>query len=153
MNNTRLSEGEFKTLLKRTNEADYKRNNIMYQVGNIETERYGAMLNARVQDSKIMATDDDLHHGTGDKNAKQKVAENLFSDLYKTINEPDNIYEEIVKDKLYRVFHFIKDTKDGKKIKVLLHTLKLDKNRTALKITTIGHSTYEYKDKKYKKIW
>ena len=153
MNHTRLSEGEFKTLMKRTNEADYKRNHIMYQVGNLEAKRYGAMRNAGVQDSKIMATDDDVWHGTSDKNAKQKVPETLFTDVYETINEPENIYEEIVKDKIYRVFHFVKDTKDGKKIKVLLHTLRLDKTQTALKITTLGYSTYDYTDKKYKKLW
>jgi SPP1 gp7 family putative phage head morphogenesis protein len=153
MNNTRLSEGEFKTLIKRTNEADYKRNHIMYQVGNLEAKRYAVMRNAGVQDSKIMATDDDVWHGTGDKNVKQKVPETLFTDLYETINEPENIYEEISKGKVYRVFHFVKDTKDGKKIKVLLHTLRLGKTQTALKITTLGYSTYDYKDKKYRKIW
>jgi hypothetical protein len=153
MNNTRLSEGEFKTLIKRTNEADYKRNNILYQVGNLEARRYEAMRKAGVLDSKVMATDDDLWHGTGDKNSKQKVPESLFDDLYQAFNEPENIYEESVKDKVYRVFHFVKDTKDGKKIKVLLHTVRLDKNQTSLKITTLGHSTYDYKDKKYKKIW
>jgi uncharacterized protein with gpF-like domain len=153
MNGTRMSEGEFKTLLKRANEADYKRNNIMYQVGNLETKRYEAMREAGVLDSKIMAADGDLWHGTGDKNAKQKVPEERFGDLYNTINEPEYIYEEIVKDKLYRVFHFVRDTKDGKKIKVLLHTLRLDKNQTALNIRTLGHSTYDYQDDKYKKIW
>jgi uncharacterized protein with gpF-like domain len=153
VNNTRLSEGEFKTLVKRTNEADYKRNNIMYQAGNLEPERYAKMREAGMLDSKIMATDNDLWHSTGDKNAKQKVPENLFGDLYKTVNEPEDIYEETVNGKLYRVFHFVKDTKDGKKIKVLLHTIKLGKNQTALKITTMGHSTYDYKDRKYKKIW
>ena len=125
----------------------------MYQVGNLEAKRYGAMRNAGVQDSKIMATDDDLWHGVSDKNAKQKVPETLFADVYETINEPEAIYEEIVKDKIYRVFHFVKDTKDGKKIKVLLHTVRLDKIQTALKITTLGYSTYDYKDKKYKKLW
>jgi SPP1 gp7 family putative phage head morphogenesis protein len=153
MNNTRMTEGEFKTLIKRTNEADYKRNNILYQAGNLETGRYEAMRKAGVLDSKVMATDNDLWHGTGDKNAKQKITENLFGELYQAINEPENIYEESVGNKLYRVFHFVKDTKDGKKIKILLHTLRLDKNQTALKITTLGHSTYEYTDKKYKKIW
>jgi SPP1 gp7 family putative phage head morphogenesis protein len=153
MNNTRLSEGEFKTLIKRTSEADYKRNNILYQAGNLEAGRCEAMRKAGVSDSKIMATDDDLWHGTGDKNSKQKVPENLFDDLYQAINEPENISEESVKGKVYRVFHFVKDTKDGRKIKVLLHTVRLDKNQTSLKITTFGHSTYDYKDKKYKKIW
>jgi hypothetical protein len=153
MNGTHMNEGEFKTLLKHTNEADYKRNNIMYQVGNLETKRHEAMRKAGVSDSKIMAADGDLWHGTGDKNAKQKVPEERFDDLYKTINEPEYIYEEIVKDKLYRVFHFVRDTKDGKKIKVLLHTLRLDKTQTALKIRTLGYSTYDYTDDKYKKIW
>jgi uncharacterized protein with gpF-like domain len=153
MNNTRLSAGEFKTLIKRTNEAGYKQNNIMYQVGNLESKRYDAMRNAGVQDSKIIATDYDLWHGTGDKNAKQKVTEPLFAALYETINEPEHIYEELVEGKVYRVFHFVKDTKDGKKIKVLLHTVRLGKTQTALKITTLGYWTYDYKDKKYKKLW
>jgi uncharacterized protein with gpF-like domain len=153
MDNTKMTAGEFKTLLKRTNEADYKPLNVNYQVGNLEEERFKAIRKAGIHDSKIMAADSDLRHGTGDKDAKQKIPESLVDDLYKAVNEPDNIYEEIVKNKLYRVFHFVKDTKDGKKIKVLLHTLKPDKIQTALKVTTSGHSTYEYKDSKYKKVW
>lgn len=153
MNHNRMSEGEFKTLLKRTNEADYKRNNIMYQVGNLEEQRYEAMRKAGILDSKIIATDNDLHHGTGDKTARQKVPENLFDTLYKTLGEPEAIYEEIVSGKSYRVFHFVTDTGDDKKIKILLHTTNLGENQTSLKISTMGYSTYEYRDKKYKKIW
>lgn len=153
MNNTRLTQNEFKTLLKTTNTADYKRNNITYQVGNLETKRYEVMRDAGVVDSKIMATDNDLWHGTGDKNAKQTVPEHLFDALYKTLGEPEAIYEESVLGKPYRVFHFVTDTGDEKKIKVLLHTINIGNNQTSLRISTFGHSTYEYKDKKFKKIW
>jgi hypothetical protein len=154
MEGTRLGAAEFKTLVKRTNEADYKPLNINYQVGNLETKRYGGMQKAGVQDPKIMSLDSQLYHGTGQKNAKQKIPEDRFDDLYKTFNEPENIYEEIVKGKLYRVFHFVSKDKDGKVIKVLLHTKNLKQNQTSLQVRTLGNSTYEYTDtQKYKKIW
>ena len=154
MNNTRLTEGEFRTLLKRTNEDDYKRNYINYQVGNLEARRFAAMREAGVHDSKIMATDDRLWHGTGDKVEKQEIPENLFNDVYTLFQEPENIYEEHKKDKAYRTFHFVKDTNDGKKIKAVFYTKRLKDSATALQLTTLGHGDYVYTDKtKYKKIW
>jgi hypothetical protein len=150
MNNTRLSESEFKTLIKRTNEADYKPLNINYQVGNLEPERYAKMREAGARDSKIMATDNRLWHGTGDKTVKQKIPESLFDDLYQTLNEPERIYEEKTGDKLYRVFHFVKDAKNGNKIKVLLHQKT---KQTALQIRTMGYSNYDYTGGKYHEIW
>jgi SPP1 gp7 family putative phage head morphogenesis protein len=144
MDKTRMSEGEFRILIKRTNEADYKPLNVNYQVGNLEERRFEALRRVGVQDSKIMATDHDLWHGSGDKNAKQKIEEKFFPDLYKTLGESQEVYEEKVTGNPSRVFHFVMDTKDGKKIKVVLHTFRLDKSQTALKITTLGHSTYEY---------
>lgn len=154
MDGTRVSEGEFKTLVKRTNEADYKPLNVNYQVGNLEERRFQAVRKKGVVDSKVMATDRRLWHGTGDKNAKQKITEKFFSDLYKTLGEPEAIYEERVTGKPYRVFHFVTDTGNGKKIKAVLHVTSLKQNQTALQITTLGHSTYEYGDRnKYEKIW
>jgi hypothetical protein len=151
MDETCMSEGEFVTLIKRTNEADYKPLQVNYQVGNLDAGRFEAMRKKGVTDSKVMATDSRLRHGTGDKNAKQKIEETFFPDLYKTLGEPEAIYEEKITGKPYRVFHFVMHTRDGKKIKVVLHIVK---NQTALQITTLGHSTYEYTDKtKYEQIW
>ncbi|MDR2393826.1 MAG: phage head morphogenesis protein [Treponema sp.] len=153
MNQTRLAEGEFKVLVRRTQEVDYKPSNILYQVGNIEAKRCGAMNKHGVRDSKIMASDHDLWHGTGDKVAKQTIPERLFDELYTLLQEPQAIYEERVANKPYRVFHFIKDTQDGKKIKVVVYYLKLKGGSMALKITTMGYAPYQYHDAKYSKIW
>jgi SPP1 gp7 family putative phage head morphogenesis protein len=153
MDGTRMTEGEFKTLLKRANEADYKPLNARYQVGNLDEKRFEAMRQAGVNDSKIMATDSVLWHGTGDKVAGQKVPEHLFDDLYKTIGEPEHIYEEKVRGKLYRVFHFVKDISTKGRIKVLLHLRNLKDSQTALEIRTVGYSDYRYGDGKHEKIW
>jgi hypothetical protein len=147
MNNTRMTKGEFGALLRRTNEPDYKPLNVNYQVGNLETGRYEAMRNTGVRDSKIMSTDKQLWHGAGDKINTQKVPERLFDELYTLLQEPEAMYEERVKKKLYRVFHFVKDTKDGKKLKVLLHLISLGNNTSALQIRTMGYAPYLYTDK------
>jgi hypothetical protein len=153
MNNTRLTDGEFKTIIRRTNESDYKPLNILYQVGNLEERRFKALQEQGIADSKIMATDHDLWHGTGDKAAEQKIPETLFDELYTLLQKPEAVYWETIKGKQYQVFHFVKDTKDGKKIKVVVYQLRLKDGTTALKVTTMGYATYEYKDTKYKKIW
>jgi hypothetical protein len=154
MNGTRMSEGEFKTLLERTNEVDFHWIGIQYQVGNLEEKRYEALREAGVQDCKIMATDERLWHGTSDKNEGQKIEPEYFNELYKTINEPQYIYEEDVSalKKPYRVFHFVRDTNDHKKIKIILYTKPLKNSQMALQIRTMGKSTYEYNGKKYKSI-
>ncbi|MDR0761156.1 MAG: hypothetical protein LBF74_13780 [Treponema sp.] len=155
MDNTRLTQGEFKTLVRRTNEKDYLKMGINYQVGNLEEKRFDALKKHNVFDSKIMSTDERLWHGTGDKNNEQKIPERLFDDVYETLQTPESIYEEDVSalKNNYRVFHFIKDTKDGKKIKVVLYQRNLKNSATALQLRSMGYSTYEYVDGKHKKIW
>jgi uncharacterized protein with gpF-like domain len=153
MDGTRLTGSEFKTLAQRTNEADYKPLNVEYQVGNLEWERYEAMRKKNVPDSKIMSVDKQLWHSTGNKNAEQKIPERLFDELYELLQKPEAIYEEAVQSKLYRVFHFVKDTKDGKKLKVLLHQLGLGENTTALQVRTMGYAQYDYVGAQYEKIW
>ncbi|MDR3355619.1 MAG: hypothetical protein LBO04_00315 [Spirochaetaceae bacterium] len=153
MDGTRLTKGEFQTLIKRTNEADYKYVNAQYQVGNLEAERFEAMRKKGIADSKIMSTDKQLWHGTGDKTANQKVPERLFEELYETLQTPEAIYEESVADKRYRVFHFVKDTKDGNKLKALLHQRNLASGSTALQVRTVGYAQYEYTGGQYEKIW
>jgi hypothetical protein len=153
MDNTRLTGGEFKTLVKRTNEADYKPLNVEYQVGNLERERFEAIRKKNVPDSKIMSTDSQLKHATSDKNAGQKIPERLFDDVYELLQEPEAIYEEAVQNKLYRVFHFVKDMKDGKKLKAILHQTTLGKSATALQIRSLGYAQYEYTGAQYEKVW
>jgi hypothetical protein len=155
MNGTRMSEGEFKTLIKRTNERDYKPLNINYQVGNLEMKRFGAMREAGVPDSKIMASDHDLWHGTGDKNAKQKIPEKLFNELYRTFQEPEHIYHEKVPERAAResVFHFVKDTGDGKKIKIIVRVKTLGDGQTSMRVRTMGYADYDYTGRNYEKIW
>jgi hypothetical protein len=120
MNQTRLTEGEFRTILKRTNQADYKALNVQYQVENLETRRFDAMQKVGVQDSKIMATDHDLWHGTGDKIKDQKIPPELFSDVYQTLQEPENIYR--VKKPSGNVYeiHFVKRLGKNKVLKIVL---------------------------------
>jgi hypothetical protein len=153
MDKTRLTGGEFKTLVRRTSAKDYQYANVNYQVGNLETERFEAMRKGGVPDSKIMCTDKQLVHGTGEKRKGQKIPERLFDELYELFQKPEAIYEESVQNKLYIVFHFVKDTKDGNKLKVLLHQIGLGKNTTALQVRTMGYSQYEYTDAMYEKIW
>jgi uncharacterized protein with gpF-like domain len=154
MNNTRLTEGEFAALIKRTNEADFKKLNINYQVGCLEEKRFKALRKADVFDPKIMATDYDLWHGTGDKNTKQKVPEEYFGDIYKTLREPEFIYREKVpaKARQERILHLVKVTGGGKKIKIVVHVKKIGNNRTAMRVRTIGYADYEYKGNNYDEI-
>jgi hypothetical protein len=79
LDSSRLSKGGFTTLLRRTNEADYKPLRVRYQAGNLEEKRFAAMRQAGVTDSKIITTDSDLYHGTGNKRRKvisQRIGEN-----------------------------------------------------------------------------
>jgi hypothetical protein len=153
MDGTRMGAGEFKALVKRTGEADYRPLNVNYQAGNLEERRYEAMREKGVADSKVMATDERLWHGTGDKNAKQKIPENMFKELYKTLGEPEAVYEEIIKGKPYRIFHFVTDTRDGKKIKIIVHVRTLGNRQTSMRVRTIGYAEYDYTGGKYEKIW
>jgi uncharacterized protein with gpF-like domain len=155
MNGTRISEGEFKTLLKRINEADYKDTGVQYQIGNLEAKRFKKLRRAGIEDCKIMSADKQLRQGTAKKSEGQKIAEDNWGDLYKTFNEPDHIYEEAIKGKgeLYRVFHFVKDNVNGKKIKVLLRVKDMEKLQTSLNVLTLEITDYVYKDKKFIEIW
>jgi hypothetical protein len=154
MDNTRLTEGEFRILLRRTNEADYKPLNINYQAGNLEEKRFAAMRQAGVTDSKIMATDHDLWHSTGNKNAKQKVPESLFNDLYDTLQEPEAIFQEKVplKSKQEKIVHLVKTDKSGKKIKIVVHVRTLKNGQTSMQVRTLGYTDYDYTGDNYKKI-
>jgi hypothetical protein len=153
MDNTRLTGGEFKTLVRRTNEADYKPLNVAFQVGNLAWECFEAMRKKKVPDSKIMSTDSQLKHATSDKNEGQKVPERLFDDVYELFQKPESIYEIDLQNKPYREFHFVKDTKDGKKLKVVLHLRSLGKTGTALQVRTIGYAQYDYVGAQYEKVW
>jgi uncharacterized protein with gpF-like domain len=155
MSDTRLTEGEFAAVIRRTNEADYKTHNISYQVGNLEEQRFAALRKAAgVFDAKIMATDYDLWHGTGDKNAKQKVPEDFFNDIYKTLQEPEFIYREKVpaKSRQQTILHLVKITRDGKKIKIIVHVKTIGNGQTAMRVRTFGHAEYGYSGKNYEEI-
>jgi SPP1 gp7 family putative phage head morphogenesis protein len=153
MSNTSLSEGEFTAFMGRYSEKDYKPINVLLQVGNLESGRFAKMQKEGVLDSKIMAFDYDLHHGTADKYKDQAVPVNHYKTVYQAISKPDHIYFEkgSEKDKQGKAYHFVKSTGDGKVIKVFLrHKSKLN----ALKITTIGWipDDYENHPGRYKEI-
>jgi SPP1 gp7 family putative phage head morphogenesis protein len=152
MDNTRMSGGEFDTLIKRVNQKDYTPLNINYQVGNLDRKRHEAMMDAGIDDSKIMATDRDLYHSTADKNAAQKIPSDHLKNVYQIFQAPERIFEETAmkRPNQGRMFHFVKDTHDGKVVKVVLRQRTPG---TALRIVTMGWVEDEYGKSIYKKIW
>jgi hypothetical protein len=123
------------------------------QVGNLDQPRHEAMMRAGVQDSKVMATDRALYHGTGDKVLRQKIPADMFDKVYPLMQTPERIYEntEPKYKQFGREFHFVQDTQDGKVLKVVLR--QQNKN-TALEVTTMGWVENDYDDtNRYKKIW
>jgi len=153
MNEIRPTESEFITLMDTYNQQDYKPLNFLLNVGNLEARRFERMQKEGVTDSKIIAYDHDLHHGTGDKNERQKVTRNLFKTVYQTIQEPDRIYFEkgSEKSKMGKAYHFVKSTGDGNVIKVFLRNRR---KYNAMKITTIGVilDDYDKQPSRYEKI-
>jgi hypothetical protein len=155
MDNTRLTSGEFDTLIDRINKKDFLPMNINYQVGNLDRQRHEAMMNAGVIDSKIMATDSALYHGTATKDrrtADQKVPADQLKEIYRTIQTPEKIFEEISGKRPHqgRIFHFVKDTHDGTVLKILLEQRIPS---AALRIVTFGKVEDQYGQAMYKKIW
>jgi hypothetical protein len=152
MDNTRLTQAEFNALVKRMDKKDYTPQNILYQVGNLDGARFEVMRIAGVADSKIMSRDDDLHHGTADKNAAQKIPERLFNALYETLQTPEAIYENTSPDypNAGREFHFVKDTKDGKVLKVVLKQLQ---KAFSLRIKTMGWVINQNPGELFVRIW
>jgi hypothetical protein len=151
MDTTRLTHGEFKSLLKRIHEADYKPLHCRYQVGNLKETPFKQMQTQGVVDSKIMATDYELWRGTGDT-TDQSIPERLFDALYTLLQNPEILYEEQGTGKGYAVFHLVKDTGDGKKIKILVQWSKLKNSTRALKIISMGYAPYDYPDRTYKAL-
>jgi len=152
MEGTKLTKGEFNVLAKRINKKDYTPQNILYQVGNLEAERFEAMQEIGVADCKILASDKDLYHGIGDKNAKQRIPETRFEDLYDGFQKPDAIYENVQPDyeKDGREFHFVKKINESKVIKAIL---KQRDESLSLRIKTLSFIQDDTMLKKYKKIW
>jgi hypothetical protein len=152
MSETRMSQGQFSHLISRMEKGEYKTKGILYQVGNLTGDQFEAMLKAGIGDSKIMASDTRIYHGTISKNNDQRIPASMYTALYETFQNPNEIYEEVkaLHPNQGKVFHFVRDTKDGKKIKVLLL------QRTpglALRVQTMGWATYVYTGANYKKIW
>jgi hypothetical protein len=144
MEETRLTENEYEALFNRIQKPDYKPNEIPLQVGNLDKNRHDAMIKkAGVLDSKIMASSRKLRHGTLAKNEEQAVLPEHLCYLYKNFSSPERIYEN-TKPKsphLGREFHFVKDTHDGKVIKIVFR--QQNKN-VALNLETIGRVEDEY---------
>jgi len=153
MDDARFTLGEFKILLGRMDKKDYVPQDIFYQVGNLDRQRHEAMMKKNVSDSKIMAFDRDLYHGTADKNTDQKIPADLFETVYQNLQTPERIYEE-TKPKypnLGRVFHFVKGISGDMAIKIVTRQ-KL--NVTALRVITMGivSDQYDREVTKYDKI-
>lgn len=152
MEGTRLARGEFDTLMRRINKADYAQQDIMYQVGNLGEKQHKAMINAGVDDSKIMAADRALFHGSAAKNADQKLRDEHVKEIFDLIQNPPEIYEEISGGRRTagRTFFFVGKARDGERIKIVLRQLSAG---VALRIVTMGRTTVNYKGKGFKKIW
>jgi hypothetical protein len=154
MDGTQMTEGEFKTLAKRADEEGYKPLDILYQAGNLEAERYETLRKAGIPDSKIMATDRDLRHGTGAKTDRRP--ESLFDEIYGLLQEPEMIYRAKKAKNGVQEIHFAKDAGDKKVLKIVLKARFSEaKNMwTALKISTMAVVDNHYgEDKVYEKIW
>ena len=154
MDTTRLTAGEFDTLIRRMNKKNYtkQKKRILYQVGNLDRQRHEAMIRAGVTDSKIMVTDHDLHHGTADKTAGQRIPDRLFGRIYQLMQKPERIYENTTPSsrRQGREFHFVESTGDGKALKIVLRQ-KLP--TTALQVVTMGLIPDQYEGAQYEKIW
>ena len=152
MDGTRLEPGEFDTLIRRMSDKDYTPQGINYQVGNLDRQRHEAMISNRVDDSKIMAGDKELYHGTADKNASQKIPANLLGKVYQLMQTPERIYEntEPRSKRSGREFHFVQDTHDGKMLKVVL---RQHRPSAALRVITMGWMEDGYGNPAFKKIW
>jgi hypothetical protein len=153
MNGTRMTQGEFTTLLRRMDKQEIKIQDINYQVGSLAEPQYQALMNAGVMDSKIMAIPRQLGHGSGGKNAGQKVPVELYTELYQTIQEPEAIYENTAPNnpRHGREFHFSKKVKNqnGKILNIVLRKIA----DFALQIITMGLVGDDHANKNYKKIW
>jgi hypothetical protein len=151
MDGIKMTSGEFDALSARINQKDFTPMGINYQVGNLDRQRHEAMMKAGVVDSKIMVSDSVLYHGIANKNTDQKVPSDQFKFVYQTIQTPEKIFEDGHKHpRQGRIFHFIKDTHDGKVIKIVLEQKSPS---TALRIVTIGKVEDHYGEVNYKKIW
>jgi hypothetical protein len=152
MNSTRMTLGEFKVFLKRIEKKETLIQDINFQVGNLDMPQYLAMQKEGILDSKIMSTLRRLGHGSGNKNKDQKIAEELYDELYQVLQSPERIYENTKPENPVhgREFHFTgKKGKNGKIINVVLRFLQ----GLALQITTMGHIGDDHANKQYKKVW
>ncbi|MBN2536390.1 MAG: hypothetical protein JXB88_26135 [Spirochaetales bacterium] len=139
MNMTRMTEGEFVTLLKNTGDDEIAKY-ILYQTGNLDQESFQALQKAGIQDSKIMATVESLYNGN--------IPGELFSLLYRTLQTPGKIYENTEPSSPgSREFSFIYDAKDGRMIEIVL----VCKKNTALRVVGVG-VTDRYPGGNYKEI-
>jgi hypothetical protein len=93
MNGTRITSGEFIVFLKCMDKNETLIQDIPFQVGSLALPQYRAMRNEGVPDSKIMAIQRQLGHGTGGKNALQKIPEDRYEELYQVLQSPEHIYE------------------------------------------------------------
>ncbi len=152
MDQTRLTQGEFTTLVDRMNEKDYVPQGILYQVGNLESSRADALMKEGVPDSKVMADDKALYHGTADKNERQRLSKEQFEDVYRMFQEPERIFENQTPDHPVngREFHFVKDNGDGRNV---YSVFRLKSKATALRLVTLGVIEDSYAGERWKKIW
>jgi uncharacterized protein with gpF-like domain len=152
MEGNKISFGELKKLKDAMEAKDYqfeKKQAINRQVGSLDKARQDAM---GVNDCKIMATDERIRHAFRQK-GKATVLDRYFEDAYKSLQEPEIIYEEKTPrhQEAARVFHFVKKTKDGKIINAILHK----RTGFAVKVTTIDLGELEklLSPKDLKEIW
>jgi uncharacterized protein with gpF-like domain len=163
MKDTVINKEEWMVIAKRANEPDYKPTGAMFQIGNLTEADYTAVRNkAGVFDSKIMATDHDLWHSSGNKQKRiqeartahkpqdeiqrlinQAVDVKDFETVYKTYSAPEQIFLERIENKKRNetnvYLHFTKGMGDGKTLRIIFHARDTKKIKlyTAMQLLTM----------------
>lgn len=141
MNLTRMTEGEFITLMNVAGKDEVQKY-ILYQVGNLKTEQYNSLQQVEVQDSKIMTTLETI--------ANSSLSKEFFPLLYKTFQAPEHIYENTNSSGKGREFLLTSKTEAGKVMEV---TVLRKQENTALRVISTKITDKHTPGGSYKQIY
>jgi hypothetical protein len=149
MEKIKMTVGELKILKNEMAKRKSGHDATLYLIGNLDAARQEAM---NINDSRIMASGYDLEQALNANSIKQAIPEELFQDLYETIQSPEEIYENPNPNqpRYGREFHFLRKVKNqnGGVLNIVLRKPR----DFALRIITMGLGD-EQANKNYKKIW
>jgi hypothetical protein len=134
MEGAKIPRGELKKLKDAMITGDYrsdKKRPVNFHISTLEKKRQEAL---GIDDCKVMATGERIYHSFRKKGDKTLPDKN-FDGVYKNLQSPEMIYEEIHSrhGEEGRVFHFITETRGGKIINAVLQK----RNGMALRVITI----------------